>query len=104
MNNPEKDSYRPSDTERINKVNVYENDEAYMLNDDKENEEKLRKVDAHLKKYVESTYQLLPESLRIEGGVKFDWFDEGADFEVAYSRPYVMNYVVKPTDTMSSQQ
>ncbi len=39
MNNPEKDSYRPSDTERINTVNVYENDEAYMLNDDKENEE-----------------------------------------------------------------
>ena len=75
-----------------------------VIPDDKETVEKLRKVDAHLKKYVESTYQLLPESLRIEGGVKFDWFDEGADFEVAYSRPYVMNYVVKPTDTMSSQQ
>lgn len=75
-----------------------------VIPDDKETEEKLRKVDAHLKNYVETTYQLLPESLRIEGGVKFDWFDEGADFEVTYSRPYVMNYVVKPTDTMSPQQ
>jgi hypothetical protein len=39
MINTEKDSFRQSDTERINKVNVYDNDEAYMLNDDKENED-----------------------------------------------------------------
>ena len=75
-----------------------------VIPDDKETTEKLRQVDDNLKKYVETTYQLLPESLRIEGGVKFDWFKEDADFEVAYSRPYVMNYVIKPTDTMSSQQ
>ncbi len=37
MNIVEKDSYRPSDTERENKVNIYDNDEAYMLNDDKDN-------------------------------------------------------------------
>jgi hypothetical protein len=37
MQNTENDSYRPSDTERINKVKIYDNDEAYMLNDDKDN-------------------------------------------------------------------
>ena len=37
MNKPDKEIYRDSDTERENKVNIYENDEAYMLNDDKEN-------------------------------------------------------------------
>jgi hypothetical protein len=37
MNKADKNSIKQNDTERENKINIYDNDEAYMLNDDKDN-------------------------------------------------------------------